>query len=210
MSKLESFFIGVIIGPVLPLLFFVIGWWTSFFFGAERLIPIFSLLGLGTGCIVDLIIYKKLMKAYWWKQGVLAMIYLFYTIGFFGFFMGVPIFNLAVGAMAGVFMGRRFFHRSLTQEQSEKASTSFAYFTAVTMALVAMASAYFATKDIRDTALNLRGMLKLSFLPTKHMIIVLIVVGGIGLVLTQYWITKKLTRWAYRIGNYRGKALAIE
>ena len=69
------------------------------------------------------------------------------------------------------------------------------------MAGLSVASAYFATKDLRDTALNLRGMFNLPFLPTDQMIIVLIVVGGAGLVLTQYWITKRLTQLAYRIGN---------
>lgn len=53
-------------------------------------------------------------------------------------------------------------------------------FTASTMGVISVASAYFATKDLRDTALNLRGMSKLSFLPTEQMIIALIVVGGIG------------------------------
>jgi hypothetical protein len=162
---------------------------------------VFGLIGLGIGCIIDIILFGQIIKAYWWKQGILAMIYLFYSMGFFGFFMGVPIFNLAVGALAGVFMGRRFYHRGVAKERLQKASTSFALFSASIMVLVSIASAYFATKDIRDTALNLRGMLKFQFLPTNQTIIVLIVVGGTGLVLTQYWITKKLTHWAYRIGN---------
>ena len=75
------------------------------------------------------------------------------------------------------------------------------FIAALTMGLISVASAYFATKDLRDTALNLRGMFNLPFLPTDQMIIVLIVVGGAGLVLTQYWITKRLTQLAYRIGN---------
>jgi hypothetical protein len=201
LSKLESIFIGVIIAPVLPILLFLAGWWTSLYFATERIVFIFALIGLIIGCIIDIIIFKQIMKAYWWKQGLLAMIYLFYSIGFFGFFMGVPIFNLAVGALAGVFMGRRLYYSGITEERLKKASASFGLFSAFIMALVSIASAYFATKDITDTALNLQGMLKLQFIPTKQTIIVLIVVGGIGLVLTQYWISKKLTNWAYRIGN---------
>jgi hypothetical protein len=201
LSKLESIFIGTIIGPVLPILLFLVGWWSSLFFVTEELVFIFSLTGLGVGCIIDIVLFGKIMKAYWWKQGVLSMIYLFYTVGFFGFFMGVPIFNLAVGALAGVFMGRRFYHQGVAKERLQKASISLAHFSALIMALVSIASAYYATKDIRDTALNLQSMLKLQFLPTNQAILALIVVGGTGLVLMQYWITKRLTHWAYRIGN---------
>ena len=171
------------------------------FFAAERIIFIFSLIGLGIGFIIDIIIFKQIMKAYWWKRNILAMIYLFYSVCFFGFFMGVPIFKLAVGAIAGVFMGRKFYHEGIDKEQLKKASASFAIFSASVMALVSIASAYFAVKDISDTALNLQGMFRLQFVPSNQMIIVLIIVGGAGLVLTQYCIAKKLTHWAYGIGN---------
>jgi len=201
LSKLESVFIGIIIGPVLPILLFLAGWWTSFFFAAERTIFLFSLVGFGIGCITDIIVFEWIKKAYWWKQSVLVMIYLFYSACFFGFFMGVPVFNLAVGAIAGIFMGRRFYHEGIDKEQLKKASASFALFSALVMVLVSIASAYFATRDITDTARNLKGMFRLQFLPTNQMIIALIVVGGTGLVLSQYWIAKKLTHWAYGIGN---------
>ncbi|NLM45501.1 MAG: hypothetical protein GX200_01675 [Firmicutes bacterium] len=201
MSKLESIFICAIIGPVLPILFFLAGWWASFKFVPEQIVFVFSLLGLAGGCILDIVFSKQIISAYRWKRGILAIIYLFYSVCFLGFFMGVPVFNLAVGALAGVFMGRSFYHEGMAKEQLQKSSASLALFSALVMALVAIASAYFATKDILDTALNLRGMLKLPFLPTKQMIIALIVIGGTGLILAQYWITKKLTRWAYRIGQ---------
>jgi Leu/Phe-tRNA-protein transferase len=90
-----------------------------------------------------------------------------YSFLFGRFFMGVPVFNLAVGTLAGVFMGRSFYHEGMAEEQLQKASASLAHFSALVMALVAIASAYLATKDIPDTALNLRGMLKLPFLPTR-------------------------------------------
>lgn len=201
MKRLESVFIGAIIGPVLPILFFLAGWWTSLIFIEERIVFIFGLIGLVTGCIIDIIIFRQIMKAYWWKQSILAMIYLFYSFCFFGFFMGVPVFNLTVGAIAGIFMGRRFYHAGMDKESLKKASSSFALFSASVMALVSIASAYFATKDITDTALNLKSMFKLQFVPTDQMIIALIVIGGTGLILAQYWIADRLTHWAYRIGN---------
>lgn len=201
MNKLESIFIGAIIGPVLPIFLFLIGWWSSLNFASDWIVLMFGLIGLGIGCIIDIIISRRISKAYWWKKGVLSMVYVFYSVCVFGFFMGVPIFNLAVGAFAGIFMGRRFFHLGVDRERLQKAATAFSLFSASIMALISLASAYFALKDIRDTALNLHGMLKLQFMPTDQMIIALIVVGGIGLILTQYLISRQLTRWAYRIRN---------
>lgn len=201
LNKLESIFIGAIIGPVLPILLFLIGWWSSLNFASNWIVFLFALIGLGIGCIIDIIISRRIFKAYWWRKSVLAMVYLFYSVCVFGFFMGVPIFNLAVGALAGVFMGRRLLHLGVDKERLQKAAAAFGLFAASIMVLISLASAYFATKDIRDTALNLRGMLKLQFVPTEQMIIALIVAGGIGIVLTQYWISKVFTRWAYRIGN---------
>jgi len=64
-----------------------------------------------------------------------------------------------------------------------------------------LTSAYFATKDIRDTSLNLQGMFKLKFLPSNQAIIALIVAGGIALVSAQYWIARKAAQWAYSIGR---------
>lgn len=203
MSKAESIFVGLIIGPVLPIVLFLVGWWTSLSFVTDRTVFLFGLIGLGIGCIVDIVFLRRwIAKAYWWNIKVLALVYIFYSICVFGFFMGVPIFNLAVGIVASVFMGRRFYYLSTPKERLHNGVNKVSFFAALTMGLISVASAYFATKDLRDTALNLRGMFNLPFLPTDQMIIVLIVVGGTGLVLTQYWITKRLTRLAYRIGNH--------
>ena len=203
MSKVESIFVGLIIGPVLPIVLFLAGWWISLSFVTDWTVFVFGLIGLGIGFIVDLIFLKQwISRAYMWQTKVLAGVYIFYSVGVFGFFMGVPIFNLAVGIMAGIFMGRRFYHSGTTKERLHTGVQKVSLFTASTMGVVSVASAYFATKDLRDTALNLRGMFKLSFLPTDQMIIVLIVVGGIGLVLGQYFSTKRLTHLSYRIGSH--------
>jgi len=75
------------------------------------------------------------MNAYWWVDSILVMIYLFYSMCVFGFFMGVPIFNLAVGAIAGIFVGRKLYYKGVSIEHLQKAS-SFAIFSASIMALV--------------------------------------------------------------------------
>jgi len=93
-------------------------------------------------------------------------------------------------------MGRRLKYLGLsgTELQSKIVKTSI--FSALVMSLICIASAYFATKDINDTALNLKGMFKLPFLPTSQMIIAVIIFGGAGLTTLQYLLTKKCIIWA--------------
>ena len=197
LNKVEKLFLIGIIGSILPILLFLVGWWTSLCFVEDRIVFLFGLLGLGVGFVIDIIIFKQIARAYMWNQALLAGIYLFYSVCVFGFFMGVPVFNLAIGALAGVFMGRRFYHLGIPREKLPKATANFGLFTARVMALFSFASAYLAVRDNEHTAHNLQGMFKLPFLPTDQMIMVLIVVGGTGLVLTQYWVSNRLAYWAY-------------
>ena len=197
MNRVEKLFLFCIIGPIIPIFLFLIGWWTSLFFIEDRIVFLFSLLGLGVGLVIDIIISKQIAKAYVWNRVLLVVTFMFYSFCTFGFFMGVPIFNLAIGALAGVFMGRRFYHLGIPQEKLPKAVGKFGLFTAFVMMLFSFASAYLAIRDNEHTAHNLQGMFKLPFLPTDKMIMVLIVVGGTGLVLLQYWVSYKLTYWAY-------------
>lgn len=201
MSKAESIFVWLIIGPVIPVLLFLTGWWTSLVFVSDYRVLIFGLIGLGLGCFIDIVfLRRRISEVYTWSPKLLALIYIFYSVCFFGFFMGVPVFNIALGIIAGIFMGRRFRHSPISKEDLNKGTFKVSIFSALIIGGICLASAYFATKDITDTALNLQGMFKLSFLPTGNMIIALIVFGGLGLIILQYFLTKKSIQWSNQIG----------
>lgn len=201
MSKAESIFVWLIIGPVIPVVLFLTGWWTSLIFVTDRTVFVFGLLGLGIGCLIDFIFVRQwISKVYTCRPIILAVVYVFYSICVFGFFMGVPIFNITIGIIAGVFMGRKFYHLGMAKEQLNGSILKVSIFSASIMGLISVASAYFATKDITDTALNLRGMFKLPFLPTAEMIIALIIFGGLGLITVQYWLTKRCILWSNQLG----------
>ena len=202
MSKIESAFVALIIGPVVPIALFLFGWWTSLGIIPERLVPVVCLVGLGIGGAVDIAFLKRwVRRAYSWNERLLLAIFLFYSVCVFGFFMGVPVFNLAVGVVAGLFWGRRLSHLGANQEQACADALRAARVSALAIGLVSLASAYFATRDLTDTARNLQGMLGLPFTPTDHMVIALIVTGGPALIVAQHWLTKKSALWAYRLGR---------
>ena len=62
-------------------------------------------------------------------------------------------------------------------------------FTTIVIIFICIASAYIAIND-PYTGGNLKAMLNLSFEVTEEMIYGIIVVGGLALVVLQYWITK--------------------
>lgn len=200
MSTIESALTALIIGPVVPIALFLLGWWTSFSVIPEGLVPVVCLVCLAIGGAIDIVFLRRWVRsAYSWNEKLLLAIFLFYSVCVFGFFMGVPVFNLAVGAVAGLFWGRTLSHLNANREQACAGAIKAARISALAIGLVSLASAYFATRDLADTARNLQGMLGLPFTPTNQMVIALIGIGGPALITVQYWMTKKAALWAYRI-----------
>lgn len=200
-SKIESAFVAFIIGPVVPVVFSLFGWWGSLSIASESLIPVAVLTGLGIGIAVDIAFLKRWVQAaYSWNKTLLLAILLFYSMCVFGFFMGVPVFNLAVGVVAGLFWGRRSLYFGADRRKAHTDALMAARAAALTIGVVSLAAAYFAVRDFTDTARNLQGMLGLPFTPTGQMVIALIVIGGPALIVAQYWSTKRAALWAYRSG----------
>lgn len=161
-----------------------------------------GLVGLGIGIAVDVAFLKRWVRtAYSWNEKLLLAILLFYSVCVFGFFMGVPVFNLAVGVAAGLFWGRRLSHLGANQEQACADVLRAARASAFAIGLVSLVSAYLATRDVTDTARNFQGMLGLPFTPTDHMVVALIVTGGSAFIVARHWLTKKSALWAYRLGR---------
>jgi len=81
MSKADSIFAWILIGPVIPIALFLTGWWSSLIFITDRTVFIIGLIGFGTGCFIDLIFLRRwISKVYMWSPIILAVVYVFYTI----------------------------------------------------------------------------------------------------------------------------------
>jgi len=198
MRKLEWIILYVFLGAVAPIAFFLTFWWSSFRYVAEGMIPAVAITGLLVGIILDVIFLKRWVKrAYQLNLGWLIAIYLFYSIGVFGFFMGVPIFNLAVGITAGYYIGRRSYHGKLASPKKEQLIRQTAVFAVLVLAVLSTISAYWALSD-SSVGANLEGMFHLPFSVTKTMIVGIILVGGIASLILQYFLTQKTALWAVR------------
>lgn len=199
MSRFESIIIKLLIYFFIPLGCFVLFWWGSatiflldIFPVSENNIAISAFLGLAIGVGLIIVFGNKLYKNFYSiKARYLIFSYLFFSLIGFAFFMGVPVLYLAIGTLAGMYIGRRFrFHQKVANEFAHtlnKASLAIAALSAGFALLTGLAS-------LSETSVT-------DFLNSIFSIINLQAVGLFGILLAiiyavliftlQYFLTKK-------------------
>ncbi len=198
MRKLETVVIGLLFGAIPVIFGFLAGWWLSVLFVPESLIFVGALAGILAGVLIDVIFLKKwIQHAYLLSPIIWVGIYLFYSVGLFGMFMGVPVFNVGLAIPAGFFIGAYLVDQGAQLPQVRDMARRSSMVTTGIMALVCVGSAAAALAD-PYTAGNLEGMLGLGFTVTLPMIIGLIVIGGSFLLVLQWWLTKESVKLTYR------------
>ena len=197
MRNVENAVIGIVFGAVPVIACFLAGWWISIPLVPESRIFQCALAGLLLGILVDVIFLRSwIRRAYSMKAWVWMTIYVFYSIGLFGFFMGVPVFNVMLALPAGVFVGRRLAYSGADTTRVQKTARQVAVFTASILGLVCITSASIALAS-RSTASDLQRMLGLPFQVTPMMIIGIILSGGAMLLALDWWLTNKSVERAY-------------
>ncbi len=130
-------------------------------------------------------LFKKTENVYNFNLSFVIFAYVFYSICVFGFFMGVPLFNLFLGPVAAVYMAIRIKQKSQKFDIKSTAH-NVAHFSTDVLLFVCVASGYLALSDT-TTAANLEGMFNLSFDITRPMLWSIIVLGGLIMVLINYF-----------------------
>ncbi|MBA4383378.1 MAG: hypothetical protein C0410_01445 [Anaerolinea sp.] len=196
MNKIEKIFLGIILGAIFPLIGFLGGWWSTSQQLSNIWVGIAALSGLILGLIVNAFVLKKwVASAFEMDLKIWMCIFFFYAICVFGFFMGVPVFNVALAIPAGLVIGRKLAHQLVSVEEEKRLIFRTILFTTGVMAFICASSAFLALRD-PTTAANLEGMLRLPFEVTQGMIIALIVVGGMALLGLNWWLVAKSIQMA--------------
>ena len=129
--------------------------------------------------------------------GWLMLVYGLISVGFFGFFMGVPVFNLLPGIAAGIYTGRRMFHSAAETAPANRLFRRVCRFATLVLLAACIGSALFALAS-PSTSNDLKGMLNLPFKVSPVMLWGLILIGGGLLLAIQYAITWLSCRLAYK------------
>ncbi len=124
MSRLESRIIGLFIGIMCPVSLFVLFWWTAaaltiynILLIPENCITIAAFTGLIAGVVLDVFHLKKwITKFYNADMKLMVFAYLFLSIMAVALFMGLPFGNIALGTLAGLYVGRKQYHSRASTE----------------------------------------------------------------------------------------------
>ena len=196
LAGMERLFLMIIIGLVFPILLGLVGWWGSLPFVPERSIIYFALGGFMLGVLVDMVFLR------FWTRNALrlpliwpVLIYLFYSVGMFGFFMGVPAFNVAMGPVGGYYMGMRLRAKNSDKDEVEKTARQAGLFAALILAVACTASLVIAWLDPSLEA-NISGMFALTKPISKTTILALSGAAGVGLIILEYAITRAAVKFA--------------
>jgi hypothetical protein len=197
-TKLERFLLALLIAPLAPIALFLAGWWGAYAWLPGPWIAVSALAGLLLGILADAAFLKKLLArserlspAFW------GAVLLFYSVGTFGFFMGVPVVNAALAVPAGFVVGGRLAHRATDKTGVRAAALRTCLLTTAVLALACAASAAFALLS-SSTPRDLQGMLGLGFEVTPAMLWGLILVGGAGLLAVNWVLAALSVRLTYR------------
>jgi hypothetical protein len=190
MKTIDKLLFGLLFGFSFPLFFFLMALTLWYYLFQNFNVLYFVLPGVIAGILIDALYLKKLifitLNLPTWT---LIGFYLFYNICIYGFFMGFPVFNLGMGIIAGYYFGIRINHENSPLKQVEYLRKSVPFFTTLVMVLICISTALIALSE-KTLGLELQGMFRLRFQVTKGMIISIILIGGIGLIVTQYYLTK--------------------
>lgn len=196
LNGVEKLFLQVIIGLPAPILGLLAGWWGSISFVPEEAIKYFALGGLLFGILMDVLFLRRWVhKAYELPKTGFVLLYLFYTVGIFGFFMGVPVFNLIVGIVAGYYVGICLRHKNAEASTTEDYAHKTALFSAVVLIVVCALSLCMAFLDASLSA-NIQGLFSMEKSISKTTILALSGLGGILMVLLEYILTRAAVKFA--------------
>ena len=115
MSKTESLLVGVFLCLTVPFVFFVAGWWGSaglYLYHViaipEKGIAVCAFAGLALGIAVTVLKLRRWVAGFYAApHSITVPFYLFWFAVMTAFFMGVPLGNVALGALVGLYVGRR-------------------------------------------------------------------------------------------------------
>jgi len=202
MQRFDKILFGFVIGFIFPIMIGLLSVLVWFYTDRQEThAPFYALIGLSSGLLIDLMFLKRwIKKRYVLSIWFVAGIYILYNICVYGFFMGFPVFNVLLGLLAGYYYGNRICSNKIQPEIRSKLINRVSLFTGLIMTLICISSGIIGLTD-KTIGENIQGMLGLDFEITKTMIFTIIFIGGFGLIVSQYFLTRLTMIKVIRLNN---------
>jgi len=207
-SRAESTIVGLFIGVMCPASLFVLWWWVA---AALTIYHVFSIpesgiataafTGLGLGIVLDLLCLKNwITRLYSLEVKLTVLAYLFWSAMAVAFFMGLPFGNIALGTLAGLYVGRKQHHAGASGDLFARSARNVSIFTAMVTGAEALPIGILALGEPSIVA-ALRAIGLDQFVTTGLLGVGLVGAGCIVLVVVQFWCTRTAATIAFRLGN---------
>lgn len=170
----------------IPLVLFMLSWWIADLFTGSTVSLLIGLFGFFVGIWLnyELVLPYQFFKI---KKRILAVVYIFFSISCLGFFMGIPVFNILLGILAGNYLSIRVMDNYNRQAFVAKNLRQGSLFAAFVLLLLIIYSLLVAAADIDHLIQLIKQLVYLSITPSQFYFIA--ITGGIFLVILQYFIT---------------------
>jgi hypothetical protein len=196
MNRSDKFIMSLFFGFIILITPFCLLWWSCYLLSLN--IQIGIIIGLFIGIILNILYLSKIVSnSFNINYNILGILYFIYSIGMFGFFMGVPVFNILLGIVAGWYIGRRMKINHCDYITFKKIINKVNIFCLINLIIVCIASSIIALND-KYTAANLEGMFNLNFQLTNSMLLGIILIGGTLLILIQFLAIKLISYATYK------------
>jgi hypothetical protein len=133
-------------------------------------------------------------------------VYVFYSVGVFGMFMGFPVPDLFLAVPAGLFVGWKLALGDSGAERKREIARKTARFTCLVLAVICALSASIALLS-PSTPRDIEGMCRLPFHVTHSMLLGLIVIGAASLLSVCWMITIKSVELGVLMSSKYGRSL---
>jgi hypothetical protein len=205
MSRAESIIVGLLIGIICPLSLFVLGWWIA---AALTIYGSFSIpdsgvataafTGLGIGIVLDTLGLRNWITRFYGLDVKLTVLaYLFWSAMAVAFFMGLPLGNIALGTLAGLYVGRKQYHAGASGDLFARRARNVSIFTALVTGAAAFPIGVLALGEQIIVA-GLRAIGLAQFATSGLMSVGLVGVGCLVLMVVQFWCTRTAAALAFR------------
>lgn len=208
MSRVESTIVGLFIGIICPLSLFVLWWWVAaaltiyhVFSIPDRGIAAAAFTGLGLGIVLDILALKNwATRFYSIDLKLMVLAYLFWSAMAVAFFMGLPLGNIVLGTLAGLYVGRKAYHAGASGDLLARSARNVSLFTALVTGAEALPIGVLAL-DEQHIVAGLRAIGLDQSVTTGLMRMVLVAAGCLVLMAVQFWCTRTAALVAFRLGK---------
>jgi len=209
-TKTESIAVGLTVGILCPLLLFVLCWWATAALATylpipESWIAVAALTSLAAGIGLDVLYLKKWIHHFYSADvKLLVLVYLFCSAIAAAFCMGLPLGNVVLGTLAGVYVGRRAYHATQSRESFSKTARRVGLFAALVTGAWALLIGLLALDEemVIDVLQAVVGLARVIIAGPVGMGLVILLC--VVLMVVQYWCARAGAWVMFRLGGAGG------